>query len=95
MNTIRLQALLDLHLLVEAPQAQILDFILDAVIRAMQSEYAFIGLMDEAESMLTIHRWSKQAMEQCAMTNKPTPLSGLWRRAVGGMRQAEKGGAGE
>ena len=86
LNTVRLQALLDLHLLVEAPQAQILDFILDAVIRTMRSEYAFIGLMDEAESMMTIHRWSKKAMEQCAMTNKPIlyPVSGagLWGECV-------------
>jgi PAS domain S-box-containing protein/putative nucleotidyltransferase with HDIG domain len=86
LNTVRIQALLDLHLLVEAPQAQILDFILDAVIRTMQSEYAFIGLMDETESIMTIHRYSKPAMKQCAMTNKPIlyPISdaGLWGECV-------------
>ena len=86
LNAVRLQALLDLHLLVEAPQAQILDFILDAVIRTMRSEYAFIGLMDEAESIMTVRRWSKKAMEQCAMTNKPIlyPVSGagLWGECV-------------
>jgi putative nucleotidyltransferase with HDIG domain len=86
LNTIRLQALLDLHLLVEAPQTKILDFILDAIIRTMQSKYAFIGLLDEAESIMTIHRWSKQAMQQCAMTDKPIihPISdaGLWGECV-------------
>jgi putative nucleotidyltransferase with HDIG domain len=36
--------------------------------------------------MMTIHRWSKQAMKQCAMTNKPilypTSDAGLWGECV-------------
>jgi putative nucleotidyltransferase with HDIG domain len=52
----------------------------------MQSEYAFIGLMDEAESVMTIHRWSNKPMAQCTMTDKPIlyPISGagLWGDCV-------------
>jgi PAS domain S-box-containing protein len=86
LHTTRLQALLDLHLLQQASQEQILDFVLDAAIKTMQSEYAFIGLMDEAESIMTIHRWSDKAMAQCAMTDNPIlfPVAegGLWGDCV-------------
>ena len=86
LHTTRLQALLDLHLLQQAPQEQILDFVLDAAIKTMQSEYAFIGLMDEAESIMTVHRWSAKAMAQCAITDKPIlfPVveGGLWGDCV-------------
>ena len=86
LHTTRLQALLDLHLLQQAPQEQILDFVLDAALKTMQSEYAFIGLMDEAESIMTVHRWSAKAMAQCAITDKPIlfPVAegGLWGDCV-------------
>jgi PAS domain S-box-containing protein len=82
LHAVRIQALLDLHLLGQAPQEQILDFVLEASLKVTQSEYCWVGLMDEAESVLTIHRWSKKVMKQCAITDKPMlyPISGagLW-----------------
>lgn len=82
----RLQALLDLHLLAKAPQEQMLDFALKAALTTTQSEYCWVGLMDEAESVLTVQRWSKEVMKQCAITDKPIlfPVAegGLWRDCV-------------
>ena len=54
LNASRLQALLDLHLLAQAPPEQILDFVLEASLKVTQSEYCWVGLMNEAESVLTV-----------------------------------------
>lgn len=82
----RLQALLDLHLLADAPREQLLDFILEASVSTMQSEVAFIGLLDAAESTMTIHRWSKDAMAQCTIDDRPIlfPVSqaGSWGECI-------------
>lgn len=88
----RQQALLELHQLADAPEEQILDYVLSAVLTTLQSEYAFIGTLDEAEQTMTIHRWSRGAMEKCQVIDYPIvyPVSqaGWWadcirqRRAV-------------
>jgi PAS domain S-box-containing protein/putative nucleotidyltransferase with HDIG domain len=82
----RLQALLDLHLLAEGSQEQLIDFALEASLKTTQSEYCFVGLMDEAESVLRMHRWSKKMMTQCSVTDTPIlyPVSeaGLWGDCV-------------
>jgi len=71
LSGLRTKELLDMHLMGDASQEQFMDFALGASFRMTQSEVAFIGLMDEAEAVMTIHRWSKEAMNQCAMDNKP------------------------
>jgi hypothetical protein len=38
------------------------------------SRYGFFGLMDEAETIMTIHSWSGQAMVDCAMVVKPVAV---------------------
>jgi two-component system, cell cycle sensor histidine kinase and response regulator CckA len=82
LHAVRIQALLDLHLLRQAPQEQILDFVLEASLKTTQSEYAFFGTIDAAESVMTIHRWSQEVMQQCTIVDKPfqCPISeaGLW-----------------
>jgi len=82
----RLQSLLDLHALADAPREQLLDFVLEASLSTMQSEVAFIGMIDESESTMTIHRWSKDAMARCAIDDKPIiyPVSqaGSWGECI-------------
>lgn len=86
LNAARLQVLLDLHLLARAPLEEILDFVQEAAPTAMQSEYCWLGLMDETESVVTVRRWSKQVMAQCAVTDKPMRFpvaeAGLWGDCV-------------
>jgi PAS domain S-box-containing protein len=78
----RIQALLDLHLLAQAPTEQILDFVLEISLQVTRSQHAWVGMLDEAESVLTIHGWSKEVMSQCTITDKPIlfPVAegGLW-----------------
>jgi len=86
LNSTRTQALLDLHLLSNNPQQAILDFVLEAAQQACRSQFSFIGLIDETESFMTIHAWSKDAMAQCSSVDKPIhfPIAeaGLWGDCV-------------
>jgi len=82
LHVTRTQALLDLHLMATESQQAILDFVLEATQKACRSQFSFIGLMDETESFMTIHTWSKDTMAQCASVDKPIhfPISeaGVW-----------------
>ena len=86
LHEIHLENLLDLHRMEDATEKEILDYVLEASLRNAQSAFAFIGLMSANETVMTIHAWSKGAMEQCALTEKPIrfPIAeaGLWGEAV-------------
>jgi two-component sensor histidine kinase len=59
---------------------------LESTLKIVRSRLSFVGLMDEFESVLTIHAWSKEAMKKCAVDEKPLhfPIagSGLWGECV-------------
>jgi PAS domain S-box-containing protein len=87
LHNLRLNALLELHRLADAPQEDLLNFALDAALGFMESEYGWVGLVDEAEQMLNIHAWSTGAMAQCRAADKPvhfpiTPEAGLWAECL-------------
>ncbi|MDO9230800.1 MAG: PAS domain S-box protein [Syntrophales bacterium] len=86
LNAVRLGLFLELHNLMDVPQQQLLDFVLEAILKTVQSQFAFIGLMDDTESAMTIHAWSKDAMMQCALDEKPIrfPIAeaGIWGECV-------------
>ena len=58
---------------------------LDAV-RLTESTMGYLAFMNEDETVLTMHSWSKTAMKQCAMIDKPivypVETTGLWGVAV-------------
>ncbi len=82
----RMEILLDLHQRMDEPLGEILDFCLESTLKIVRSRLSFVGLMDEFESVLTIHAWSKEAMKKCAVDEKPLhfPIagSGLWGECV-------------
>ena len=86
MNAALDHSLLELHSLAFAPESRIMDFALEVILKKTQSEFSFLGMMDENESAMTIHRWSKDAMARCAMDDKPIvyPIckAGLWAGCV-------------
>ena len=59
LHEMRLQALLDLNKMAGASQQEILDFVREEVIRITQSQFAFIGLMNDNESVMRIENWSQ------------------------------------
>jgi len=86
LHAIRLRTLLDLHTMTGASDKKFFDFILEASLRITRSKYAFVGLMNEDESVMTIHAWSKDAMKECTVHNAPIDYTikdtGIWGDAV-------------
>ena len=82
----RLEALLKLGSMTDAPMQGIMDFALEEAVRLTESEIGYLAFMNEDESVLTMHSWSKTAMEQCAIIDKPivypVEMTGLWGEAV-------------
>jgi C4-dicarboxylate-specific signal transduction histidine kinase len=85
-NEYRLEALLELSEMREATIKEIADFVLEEGVKLTQSKIGFIGFMDRDESTLTIQSWSKSAMKECSISDKPIryPIeeAGLWGEAV-------------
>ncbi|TEU00535.1 MAG: response regulator [Anaerolineales bacterium] len=82
----RLEALLQLSQMAAAPLKEIMDFALEAAVRLTESKIGYLAFMNEDETVLTMHSWSKTAMEQCAIIDKPivypVEATGLWGEAV-------------
>ncbi|TKJ34773.1 MAG: hypothetical protein CEE38_16570 [Planctomycetes bacterium B3_Pla] len=82
----RLEALLELNKMEGASRAEILDFVREEAIKIAQSEFAFIGFMNEDESIMSTDSWSKEVMKQCMVVDQPMhfPMAeaGLWGEVV-------------
>jgi PAS domain S-box-containing protein len=85
-NESRLEALLRLDEMGEAPLAGITRFAMEEGVRLTQSRMGYLAFMNEDETVLTMHSWSRTAMAQCRITEKPIayPMEtvGLWGEAV-------------
>ncbi len=86
MNAERMQALLHLNQLTSATMQEITDFALEEAVRLTRSTLGYLAFLSEDESTLTMHSWSKAAMAECAIIDKPIvyPVvnTGLWGEAV-------------
>ena len=82
----RLEALLRLSRMGNAPLREITDFVLEEAVRLTESRIGYLAFLNEDESVLTMHSWSKTAMAQCAIQDKPlvypVASTGLWGEAV-------------
>ncbi len=82
----RLELLLQLSALSDASQDEILAFSLEAIQVAVQSEFAFIGFMDDAETVMTITTWSQGVMDHCSIDSAPLVFpvagAGLWGESI-------------
>lgn len=85
-HEMRLQALLDLNKMAGASQREILDFVREQVIKITRSRFAFVGFMNDDETILSVDNWSKDTMEQCTIAEQPMrfPIdqAGLWGEPV-------------
>jgi PAS domain S-box-containing protein len=86
LNEARLEALLKLGQMTEAPLKEITDFALEQAVLLTKSEIGYLAFMNDEETVLTMHSWSKTAMKECAIADKPLvyPLetTGLWGEAA-------------
>lgn len=82
----RLEGLLRLGLLSEASLQEITDFALEEAVRLTHSRIGYLAFLNEDETVLTMHSWSKTAMGQCAVVDKPivypVESTGIWGEAV-------------
>jgi signal transduction histidine kinase len=86
LNESRLKALVKLSQATDMPMKETVDFVLEEGIKLMRSKMGFLGFLNDTETELTIHAWSKIAMKQCSVVDKlmhfPIETSGLWGEAV-------------
>lgn len=82
----RLQSLLDLNTMLDASEKELVDFALEAINKITMSEFAFIGLLNEDETVMSITSWSKTAMKDCQNISNPIhyPISeaGVWAESI-------------
>ncbi|OPY25406.1 MAG: cyclic-di-GMP phosphodiesterase [Methanocella sp. PtaU1.Bin125] len=82
----RLVALLSLNQMTEADLQEITDFALEEGVRLTRSRIGYLAFMNEDETVLTMHSWSRSAMAECAVLNRtkeyPIVTTGLWGEAV-------------
>ena len=82
----RTLALLRLNQMADSSPQRLTDFALEEGVRLTRSAIGYLAFMNEDETVLTMHAWSKTAMEQCAIQDKPivypVEKTGLWGEAV-------------
>ncbi|MBP7527623.1 MAG: PAS domain S-box protein [Syntrophorhabdaceae bacterium] len=78
----RTEALLKINQMANRPLPDITGFTLEESIRLTGSTLGYLAFLNDDESVLTMHSWSRKAMEDCMIGNKPInyPLetTGIW-----------------
>jgi PAS domain S-box-containing protein len=82
----RLRALAQLSGMAEASVKELTDFAMEAGVSLTNSTMGYLAFMNEDETVLTMYSWSKTAMAQCSILDKPivypVATTGLWGEAV-------------
>ena len=86
LNESRLETLIELNRMTESPMKQITDFVLESAVKLTNSKIGYLAFINEDETVLTMHSWSKETMEQCKIIDKPiiypVETTGLWGETV-------------
>jgi PAS domain S-box-containing protein len=86
LDEMRLETLLKLTQMREVSQDEISNFAMEEAIRLTQSKIGYVAFVNEDETVMRMHAWSKSAMEECTIPDKPfiypVPGTGLWGEAV-------------
>lgn len=82
----RLEALWKLSSMVKFDFRAICDTVLEEMVSMTKSRYGFYGFINDDESEMTIYSWSRDALTDCALDDKPViyPIekSGIWGNAI-------------
>ncbi|EGB14762.1 diguanylate cyclase with PAS/PAC and GAF sensors [Pseudodesulfovibrio mercurii] len=86
LDEIRFEKLYALSEMTQHSESDILDFALEAITEVTGSEIGYIYRLNEDESVLTLHAWSKGVMGQCTLKDVPEIYhlqdTGLWGEPV-------------
>jgi PAS domain S-box-containing protein len=82
----RTAMLLSLSQMMNATFQQIAGYALEEAVLLIKSSIGYLAFLNEDESVLTMYSWSKTAMAECAIIDKPlvypVASTGLWGEAV-------------
>ena len=80
----RLQALWELRQMHDASEKEIVDFVLDRLVKITGSQLGMFGFVNETESVLTFHTWSKAVSRKGVFQQASWPVeeAGIWAEAV-------------
>ncbi len=67
----RTTALLKLYQMSDAPLPEITNFAMEEAVHLTRSEIGYLALLNDDETILTMHAWSQKAMRECAIDEKP------------------------
>ncbi|MDQ7786244.1 MAG: PAS domain S-box protein [Thermodesulfovibrionales bacterium] len=85
-NESRMIVLLELNKMMNSDIQDITSFVLEEAIHLTESKIGYLAFLDEGEKALTMYAWSKTAMQECQISDKPIIYSvettGLWGEAV-------------
>ncbi len=84
LDDMRLQALWELSQMSSSSEREIAAFVLDRLIRITGSQFGMFGFIDETESALMVHAWSRRILRDCIFQPTPWPIeeAGIWGEAV-------------
>jgi PAS domain S-box-containing protein len=86
LEELRLKKLLELSRMYDASLKDLTGFALEEAIKLTQSDIGYLAFLNDDETELTMHTWSKHTMKQCAITDKtliyPIEETGQWGEAV-------------
>jgi PAS domain S-box-containing protein len=86
LNESRLEALIQLNQMTDATLQEIASFAMEEAVRLTQSTMGYVALMNEDETVLSMQAWSRTAMQECRIDDKPleypVETTGLWGEAV-------------
>ncbi|MDH3330263.1 MAG: GAF domain-containing protein, partial [Desulfobulbaceae bacterium] len=86
LNELRLSTLVELYERKDLPNKMICDFVLDSSLPISSSTVGFLGFLNDQETVMTIHAWSKGVMQECTMGMEAIefsiPEAGIWGEAV-------------
>lgn len=82
----RLEAVLQLNHMADSSLQEITDFALEQAVALTSSRIGYLAFMNEDETVLTMHSWSKNVMAACAIADArlvyPVISTGLWGEAA-------------
>ncbi|HSV41951.1 MAG TPA: PAS domain S-box protein, partial [Methanomassiliicoccales archaeon] len=85
-NSMRIQALRELNQMSDRPLNELAAFAMERAVRLTNSSIGYIAFVNEDESVLSMHAWSKEAMSECMVEDGPfdypVARTGLWGEAV-------------
>ena len=85
-NELRLTYMLGFHGMAKRPEGELLSYAVEGAGAVTASPLGYLAFLNDDESVLTMYAWSKSAMAECAMREKPITYpvekTGLWGEAV-------------